>query len=118
MSSMPSSAQPLSAQEAAQLPPDVLRIYQSAAFTELRARRNRLALILTVAMCAIYYGFVLAIAFAPQLLAIKTGEVITLGIPVGLGVILASIALTAIYVRYANSQFDRLSAEARRSAQA
>lgn len=98
--------------------PDILRIMASPAFAELRARRGRFAAILTTAMLVIYYGFILAIAFAPQWLAIRVDGVITLGIPLGLGVILSAIVLTGIYVRRANGEFDALTAEAVRSAKA
>lgn len=96
----------------AALAPDIRRIYESPAFARLRQRRGSLAIKLSIAMCVIYYGFILTIAFAPQLLAIKVDEVITLGIPVGLGVILSAIVLTGIYVSRANREFDQLSADA------
>ena len=35
----------------------------------------------------------------------------TLGMPIGLGVILFTVIITAIYVRRANSEFDALAAE-------
>jgi uncharacterized membrane protein (DUF485 family) len=35
----------------------------------------------------------------------------TLGMPLGLGVIVFTVVITAIYVRRANSTFDRLSEE-------
>ena len=102
----------LTSEESAALPPDVRRIYQSPAFARLRARRGRFAIVLTVLMCAIYYGFILTVAFAPKLLAIRIDDVITVGMPVGLGVILSAIVLTGIYVWRANGEFDRLAAEA------
>ena len=98
--------------------PEILRILESPAFAELRARRRRFSSILTVLMLVIYYGFILAIAFAPQWLAIRVDGVITLGIPLGLGVILSAIVLTGVYVRRANGEFDALTVEAVRSAQA
>ncbi|MBA4285274.1 MAG: DUF485 domain-containing protein [Xanthomonadaceae bacterium] len=96
--------------------PEILRILESSAFAELRARRRRFSAILTVLMLVIYYGFIVAIAFAPQWLAIPIDGVITLGIPLGLGVILSAIVLTGIYVRRANGEFDALTAQAIRSA--
>jgi uncharacterized membrane protein (DUF485 family) len=105
----------LTADEAAALPPEVRRIYESKAFAELRARRGRFANWLTVIMCSIYYGFILVVAFAPQSLATKVDGVISVGIPVGVAIILAAIVLTGIYVRRANGEFDRLTAEALRS---
>lgn len=98
--------------------PDILRIMNSPAFAELRARRGRFAAILTTLMLVIYYGFILAIAFAPEWLAIRIDGVITLGIPLGLGVILSAIVLTGIYVRRANGEFDALTAKAVASARA
>lgn len=107
----------LTPDELAALAPDIRRIYQSPAFARLRQRRGSLALKLTVAMCAIYYGFILTIAFAPQLLAIRIDEVITVGIPIGLGVILSAIVLTGIYVSRANREFDQLSVDALKAVQ-
>jgi uncharacterized membrane protein (DUF485 family) len=64
-------------------------------------------------MLVIYYGFILVIAFAPKVLGtpLSAGSVITVGIPVGLGVIVSAFVLTGIYVARANSQFDRLTRE-------
>ncbi|WP_428312424.1 DUF485 domain-containing protein [Hydrocarboniphaga sp.] len=107
----------LTPEEVAALAPDIRRIYQSPAFARLRARRGSLALKLSIAMCVIYYGFILMIAFAPQVLAIRIDEVITVGIPLGLGVILSAIVLTGIYVSRANREFDQLSADALKAAQ-
>lgn len=94
------------------LPPDVRRIAESPAFAVLKARRNALALRLSLAMCVIYYGFVLMIAFGKTTLATPLAGVITLGLPLGLAVIFSAIILTGLYVRRANGEFDTLSAQA------
>lgn len=99
-----------------ELSPELRRIADSPAYRRLRERRNALALRLSLAMCAIYYGFVLMIAFGKETLAIPLDGVITLGIPLGLGVILSAIVITGIYVRRANREFDQLTAEAVRAA--
>ena len=81
---------------------------------ELRAldsRRWRIAVTLTVAMMVIYFGFILLVAFAPGFLAIKIGTVTTIGIPLGLLVIVSAFVLTGIYVAKANTSFDRLNDE-------
>jgi uncharacterized membrane protein (DUF485 family) len=102
----------------ADLPAQLRRIHHSAAYIQLRKRRNRLSLILSAAMLAIYYGFILLVAFAPQTLGERTGvSQITLGIPLGLGVIISAIVLTGIYVLRANKEFDELTRNAIRSAQ-
>ena len=63
-------------------------------------------------MMVVYDGFILLVAFDKPLLASRLGEgVTTLGMPIGLGVIVFTIVITGIYVRRANSEFDRLSEE-------
>ena len=54
-------------------------------YAELVAKRKRFAWILTIIMLVIYYGFILVIAFAKQVLAIPlaAGMTTTVGIPVG-----------------------------------
>jgi uncharacterized membrane protein (DUF485 family) len=98
------------------LSPELARIAASPAFQQLRSQRNALAIRLTIAMCAIYFGFILLIAFGKEILATKLDEVITLGLPLGLAVILSAIVLTGIYVSKANREFDRLTADATRAA--
>ena len=84
------------------------RILGCAAFALLRRRRNRLSIILTVAMVAIYFGFILAMAFAPGLMAYRVTSTITLAISLCLAVIISAVALTGIYVWRANKEFDGL----------
>lgn len=88
-------------------------IRSNPTFVTLERRRNVLGWSLCVLMLVIYYGFILLIAFAPGLLAtpVVPGGVVTLGFPIGIGVILAAIVLTGIYVWRANSEFDRLTRE-------
>lgn len=76
-------------------------------FEALVARRARFAWMLSAIMLVIYFGYILVIAFRRDILAQPIGDgVTTLGIPVGLGVILAGVALTAIYVWRANRVYD------------
>lgn len=76
-------------------------------YLALVRRRSRFAWMLTGVICAIYYGYILLIAFRPDILARPIGGgVITLGIPVGLGVILSGIVLTGVYVLRANRVYD------------
>jgi uncharacterized membrane protein (DUF485 family) len=86
------------------------RVANHPKYQELKAKRTRFGMWLTVAMLVVYYGFILLVAFNKPLLATRLGEgVTTLGMPLGLGVIVFTIVITAIYVRRANSEFDRLS---------
>lgn len=77
-------------------------------FHELEARRARLAWSLSVVVLAAYFGFVLAVAFAPGWLAQPLGpeSPVSRGIPLGIGVIVLSVVLTGLYVRHANLHFD------------
>ena len=76
-------------------------------YVELVARRNRFTTLLTIAILAAYFGFILLIAFNKPFLAQPIGDGVTsLGILVGLGVILFAIVLTGLYVRRANGEFD------------
>ncbi len=78
-------------------------------FDELVRRRWTVSLILTAIMLAIYYGFVLILAFDKELLSGKlAGGSMTLWIPVGLAVILIAWVLTGIYVFWANGTYDRM----------
>ena len=91
-------------------PQRLSRVTNDPRFRQLVARRSRFAWTLAVVMLAIYYGFILIIAFAPSLLGapLAPGAVTTIGIPVGVLIIIAAFVLTGIYVRRANSEFDAL----------
>jgi len=86
------------------------RIAAHPSYRELKARRSSFGWWLTGAMMVVYYGFILLVAFDKPLLASRLGDgVMTLGMPIGLGVIVFTVLITAIYVRRANREFDRLS---------
>ncbi len=88
------------------------RIKNDPDFLHLVKVRSKFAWTLTIVMLVIYFGFVLVIAFDPSLLGtpLSEGSVTTVGIPVGVGVIISAFILTGIYVRRANSEFDELTA--------
>ena len=94
-------------------PVAIKKITSHPKYAELVRRRSRLALLLSVIVLAIYYGFILVISFAPKVLGtpISPGAVATFGFPVGVGVILSAIALTGFYVHKANTVFDKLNRE-------
>jgi len=75
-------------------------------FRALAARQRRLALGLTGAMIALYFGFILLIAFDKPLLARKLSDGVSLGIVFGALVIVVSWLLTWVYVRWANTHYD------------
>jgi uncharacterized membrane protein (DUF485 family) len=88
----------------------VRRITGDHKYQELKAKRTRFGWTLTLLMMVAYYGFVLLVAFNKPFLAQRLGEgVMTLGIPIGFGIIVFTIAITGYYVRRANAEFDTLS---------
>lgn len=87
----------------------VSQVRANPKFAELVKTRNSLGLTLSIATLVVYYGYILLIAFDPKFLGQKLGSgVMTLGMPVGLVVIIAAFALVGIYVKRANASFDTL----------
>ena len=83
------------------------RIAADPRYQALLTRRARFTWMLTSIMLAAFFGYILLIAFNKPFLAQRIGDGATsLGIPVGLGVILLGIFLTGVYVRRANKDFD------------
>ena len=92
--------------------PVVTKIQNNPKYLELRSKRNRLGVTLTILMMVVYYGYISLIAFNKEFLGQRMGEgVTTLGVPIGMGVIIFTIVITGIYVRRANDEFDRLTKE-------
>jgi len=92
--------------------PIVARIEANPKYHELRRKRNSFGWLLTALMLIVYYGYIALIAFDKPFLATPLGAGVTsIGIPIGMGVIVFTVVITAIYVRRANSEYDRLTAE-------
>ena len=90
----------------------VARIDANPKYRELRDKRNAFGWTLTLLMLIVYFGYIALIAFNKPFLAQPIGNgVTTIGIPIGLGVIIFTIVITGIYVRRANGEYDRLTAE-------
>ncbi|WP_173981126.1 DUF485 domain-containing protein [Magnetospirillum sp. UT-4] len=84
-------------------------IWNNPKFHELVRKRTVFAWTLSAVMLAIYFGFILLIAYGKSFLGQSlSGGVTTIGFPIGVGVILSAIVLTGIYVRRANGEFDEL----------
>jgi len=87
----------------------VQRIASHPKYHELKAKRTGFGWWLTLAMMVVYYGFILLVAFNKPFLSQRLGDgVMTVGIPLGFGVIIFTVLITAFYVRRANSEFDDL----------
>lgn len=85
------------------------RVQANPKFTELVQKRSRFAWTLAIIMLVVYYSFITVIAFSPATFATKIGDgVTTIGMPIGLGVIVIAFVLTGIYIKRANGEFDDL----------
>ncbi|MGE8279705.1 MAG: DUF485 domain-containing protein [Stenotrophomonas sp.] len=94
----------------ASVDPRVERIASNPAYQRLRSTRNKLGWTLTILMLVGYYGYIGLIAFDKAFLAtpIGPGKITTVGIPIALGLMVFTIAITGFYVRRANKEFDAL----------
>ncbi|THF65914.1 DUF485 domain-containing protein [Pseudothauera nasutitermitis] len=90
----------------------VARIVANPKYQKLVSTRTPYGWWMTIIMMIVYYGFIAVIAFSKEVFHKPLGEgVMTLGIPVGFGVIVFTILITGIYVRRANTEFDTLTRE-------
>jgi uncharacterized membrane protein (DUF485 family) len=80
-------------------------LLESPEFKNLVARRWRASAILTAILFIIYYGFILLVATNKPLLGTRLGAG-TLGILLGVLVIVLSWVITAAYVVWANRHYD------------
>lgn len=93
-------------------------IRRNPRFAELVAKRTRFAMVLSAIVLAIFYGFVLLVAFAPELIGKKLseGSNLTFGVAAGLFQFVFFWVLTLVYVRRANGEFDDINNEIVRAA--
>ena len=76
-------------------------------YLDLVQRRSQLAWWLSAVIFFAFAGYLLLIAFDKAALGAPIASGVTsIGIPVGLGLILLAIALTGIYVVHANRRYD------------
>jgi uncharacterized membrane protein (DUF485 family) len=89
------------------------RVEANPKYHRLVSTRSVYSIIMTILVMLVYYGYILLIAFNKEWLGTKLADGMTtsVGIPLGLGVIVTTIILTNIYVRRANTEFDSLNAE-------
>ena len=88
------------------------RIRANPKYQELKRKRSSFGWWLTLLMMVVYYGYIALIAWNKPFLAQPLGAgVTTLGVPIGMGVIVFTIIITGIYVRRANGEYDRLTRE-------
>jgi len=84
-------------------------IQRNPKYHELKSKRNRYGWTLAIMMLVVYYGYIGLIAFDKEFLALPMGSgVTTIGIPIGMAVIVFTIVIVGIYVRRANTEFDAM----------
>ena len=84
------------------------RIESDPNYLRLVKERKSFGWTLTIIMLVLYYGYIALVAFDPTMIAAKLSGSITIGIVLGVALILAAIILTGIYVLRANSVYDDL----------
>ena len=86
-------------------------------YQELVSKRSSFAIKLSVAMLVVYFTFILTIAFNPSALGtpLSADSVTTVGIPIGIAVIIFAFILTGIYTKRANGEFDDLNNKIKQS---
>jgi uncharacterized membrane protein (DUF485 family) len=85
------------------------RIRANPKYKELKRKRNAFGWLLALCMMVVYYGYIALIAWNKEFLSQPIGTgVTTIGVPIGMGVIVFTVVITGIYVRRANSEFDAL----------
>jgi uncharacterized membrane protein (DUF485 family) len=83
--------------------------------TRVAAQRWRLAMLLTSAMTVVYVGFILLVAFNKPLLGTVVAPGLSVGILLGVLVIVTAWVLILIYVKWTNDHYDATVAKARQA---
>ncbi len=86
------------------------KIQDNPRFQDLVKRRSRFAWTMSIIVRVVYYTYILVIAFKPEVFAtpISSGSIISIGIPIGAGIILFAWIMTGIYTHRANSEYDQI----------
>jgi cation/acetate symporter len=89
------------------------RMRSNPKFQHLVSTRSRFAWTLAIAVLVAFYGFVMLVAFQPALLGrpVMEGSALTVGVAMGSTIFVSFWLLTALYIRRANGEFDRLTEE-------
>ncbi len=83
-----------------------LEMIESKDFRRLVSLRWKVSMTLLAILFVSYYGYILLVATNKEFVSRKIGEVTTLAIPIGIGVIVLAWILTAFYVGWANRTYD------------
>ena len=95
----------------------VEKIKANPDYQKLVKTRTSYSIKMSIAMLVVYFTFILTIAFNPSALAVplSDGGVTTVGIPIGIVIIIFSFVLTGLYTKRANTEFDSLTNKIKKS---
>ncbi len=95
------------------------KIRANPKYQQFVSTRSNYSIIMSILGALAYYGFILLVAYDKEFLAKKmgAGAITSIGIPIGVSVIVFTIVITWIYVRRANSEFDETTAAIIKEAQ-
>lgn len=84
------------------------------ALARVAGKRWRIALVLTGVMVAAYFGFILLVAYDKAALGALLVPGLSVGMALGVGVILVAWIVTSVYVHWANTSYDAELSQVRR----
>ncbi len=86
------------------------KIISSKDFKSLVKKKSFVSWLLTAVILLSYFSFILLVAFLPEALGVNISDesIITIGIPIGVSIILLAFASTGIYIFIANREFDQI----------
>lgn len=88
----------------------VQEVLKHPKYVELVKRRTRVSMTFFVTALVIYSGFILTLAFLPELFAqpIGDGWTMSVGVLTGVLVVFSAVIMIALYVHFSNKHFDPL----------
>lgn len=92
--------------DAARRAPDYVAIQRSAAFVELRRRRNRFVVPACIGFFGWYLTYVLLAAYAPAFMAHPLIGKVNVGLVLGFLQFVSTVTITTWYTRYARAAID------------
>jgi uncharacterized membrane protein (DUF485 family) len=84
-----------------------MQLHELPQFKRMVQKKWMVSLLLTFIMLFIYFGFILLIAFDKSFLAKPIGKNLTIGLPIGIGILIIAWLLTGIYTWWANTRYDK-----------
>ena len=86
------------------------KIIKNKNFKYLVKKKSFISWFLSSITLLLYFSFILLIAFFPEILGIKISDksIITIGIPIGVTIILLAFISTGFYVLIANKELDQI----------